>query len=191
MPEDAVTIGTELDDGVYEITFRREAAVYEVDVDPATGAIRKVDGEYNNVAGSRSRTLTDAEIPDVVAASIPEAEVLCTQEVIDDGLYEIEVAFRTSAAYGTLSLNAETGAMLEFEIYVGNPPQLSVQSAQAALDALESLKPGAVVSKIMLDVDDGFLFWEGDAQWQGSCYEFELNAANGQLAEWKPSYFKK
>lgn len=191
VPDGAVMTKLELDDGVYEVAFSKEAAVYDVDVDPSTGVVRKVDGEYKQARGSRSRTLTDAEIPAIVAACIPNAEVLAMQETSDDGLYEIEVAFRTPAAYGTLSLNAETGDMLEFEMYVGELPQLSVESEQAAREALEGLKPGAVIHQIMLDEDDGRLCWEGYAQWQDARYEFELDAASGRLAEWKPSYFKK
>ncbi len=189
VPADATLAETELDGGVYELAFRQETAVFDVDVDAATGAVRKVEGEYKNVYGSRSHTLADAELPSLVTASFPEAEVLCTQETIDDGLYEIEAAFRTPSAYGVLSMNAETGAMMKFEMYVG--VTLSVENPQAALDALEKLKPGIEVSRIMLDEDDGLLYWEGEAQWQNARYEFELDAASGQLTEWEPSYFKK
>lgn len=42
---------------------------------------------------------------------------------------------RTPSAYGVLSMNAETGAMMKFEMYVG--VTLSVENPQAALDALE------------------------------------------------------
>lgn len=190
VPDDATLAETELDGGVYELVFRQETAVFDVDVDAATGAVRKVEGEYKNIYGSHSRTLTDAEIPSLVTASFPEAEVLCAQETIDDGLYEIEAAFRTPSVYGVLSMNAETGAVMKFEMYVGVAP-LSVENPRAALDTLEKLKPGTEVSRIMLDEDDGLLYWEGEAQWQNARYEFELDAESGQLKEWESLYFKK
>lgn len=54
-----------------------------------------------------------------VEAAYPGAEIIRKDEQIDDGNHEIEVFIVTDELYGKLDLNAETGTIVDRELYVG------------------------------------------------------------------------
>lgn len=187
VPADAVLQKIKLDDGLYELKFIVEATRerFEVQVDPADGRVVELESERKGAGGSKAVTLTGEEIAQAVQAAYPGAETLRTDETVDDGLYRIEVFFRSDGLYGTLELDAETGAILERKIYFGRYLEGGMMTEAAARAALLSLKPDAAITKLKLDEDDGEYFWEGHAAMNGSKYEFSINAMTGSLVEWK------
>lgn len=187
VPTTATLVKSEMDDGMHELTFRVEATgeKYEIKVNPNTGAVVKIESELKGASNARSTTLTDEVLASVVEAAYPGAEIVRKDEQIDDGNHEIEVFLVTDGLYGTLDLNAETGAILERELYVGQYSTDGMMTEEAARAQIATLKPGAEIVKIKLDEDDGRYFWEGDATLNGSRYEFAINATTGDMVEWE------
>lgn len=185
VPESFPLVRTEKDGGMQELTFRVEREFYEVKVDPATGEVRKVEYENEALRGSASVTLSDEAMLASVQTLFPNAAIASQTSEIDDRLNEIRLFFYTDSLYGTMSLNAETGAVLEYDVSIGlylSDGQLTQEAAEAQLLAL---KPGAAITKMELDKDDGRVFWEGDATLDGKRYEFSLDAFTGALVEWE------
>ena len=187
VPTAATLVKSEMDDGMHELSFRVEATgeKYEIKVNPNTGAVVKIESELKGASNARSTTLTDEVLASVVEADYPGAEIVRKDEQIDDGNHEIEVFLVTDGLYGTLDLNAETGAILERELYVGQYSTDGMMTEEAARAQIATLKPGAEIVKIKLDEDDGRYFWEGDATLNGSRYEFAINATTGDMVEWE------
>lgn len=178
-------IKAERDGGMRELTFRLERESYEVKLDPDTGAVLKVDYENEALRGSASATLTAEAALESVQRVFPDATIASQTSEIDDRLNEIKLFFYTDSLFGTMSLNAETGDILEYDVSIGSylsDGQLTLDAAEAQLLAL---KPGATVTKIELDKDNGRVFWEGDATLDGKRYEFKLDAFTGALVEWE------
>lgn len=187
VPAEAQLTKSEMDDGMHELTFRVEATEekYEIKVNLTTGAVVKIESELRGASNARSTTLTDEAVAAAVEAAYPGAEIIRKDEQIDDGNHEIEVFIVTDGLYGTLDLNAETGAILERELYVGEYAADGMMTEEAARAQIATLKPGAEIVKIKLDEDDGRYFWEGDATLNGARYEFAINATTGDMVEWE------
>ena len=48
--------------------------------------------------------------------------------------------------------------------------------------------PGATITKIELDYDDGRKIYEGEAYKDGYEYEFEINASTGKFIKWEQDW---
>lgn len=120
-----------------------------------------------------------------VEAAYPGAEIIRKDEQIDDGNHEIEVFIVTDELYGKLDLNAETGTIVDRELYVGQYTADGMMTEEAARAQIATLKPGAEIVRIKLDEDDGRYFWEGEATLNGTRYEFSINATTGDMVEWE------
>ena len=93
VPAEAQLTRSEMDDGMHELTFRVEATgeKYEIQVNPNTGAVVKIESERKSASNARSTTLTDEAVASAVEAAYPGAEIIRKDEQIDDGNHEIEV----------------------------------------------------------------------------------------------------
>lgn len=187
VPAQAELTRVKMDDGLYEADFvdRSSGITYDVKVDPLTGEAVRFEMDSPDRMGALATTLTEEQIKEAVQKEYPGATVVRYDERIDDGWHEIEVFFYAEGVYGTLELNAESGTILDADVYFGDYTDGSVLTQDAAIAALASLKPGVEVVKIELDEDDGRSIWEGDAKLDGKRYEFELDAASGTLIEWE------
>ncbi len=124
-PADATYLYTEKDEGVYEVHFMNDTTgeEFEIDVDINTGKVLKFASDVKLATGSASITLADDAAFEVVKAEFPTAVLTGVMRITDDGLFEVRVYFTTDEYYGVYELNAETGAVIERDLYVGSPAQ--------------------------------------------------------------------
>ena len=120
VPAEAQLTRSEMDDGMHELTFRVEATgeKYEIQVNPNTGAVVKIESERKSASNARSTTLTDE-------------------------------------LYGKLDLNAETGTIVDRELYVGQYTADGMMTEEAARAQIATLN--------------------------GTRYEFSINATTGDM----------
>lgn len=185
VPASFSLVSIEKDRNTYELTFRLDRETYEVETDAETGAVLKVEYENDGLRGSASVTVSDETVLASVEKLFPQSTIVFQTTELDDRLNEIRLFFYTDSLFGTMSLNAETGDALDYDVSIGvypNAEQLTQEEAQAQL---LTLKPGAVVIKIELDKDESRVFWEGKATLDGKRYEFALDALTGELTEWE------
>ena len=76
VPAEAQLTRSEMDDGMHELTFRVEATgeKYEIQVNPNTGAVVKIESERKSASNARSTTLTDEAVASAVEAAYPGAK---------------------------------------------------------------------------------------------------------------------
>lgn len=116
---------TEKDGEFYEVHFLNEVTFedYEIVIRAQTGLPVKIDSSLENAKGSAAVSLTEEAARQIVLNEYPDAVFDGVVSVMDDGLYELRVYFKTDALYGIFELNPETGAVLERELLFGTPEE--------------------------------------------------------------------
>ena len=123
VPQGAEYIKTEIDDGVYEVTYRDNGLgrEYEVHIRRETGAIVGISMDSDRDHGGATAKLTAAQAEAAVKDEISGiASAKVYQEKDDDGIF-YDVEFTASDFYGSAEVNAETGAVVEYTIRYGSP----------------------------------------------------------------------
>ena len=140
---------------------------------------------------------TDLESAKTIALShagllAPEVTFVKSELNFDDGIREFELEFVTQTDKYEYEINAADGSILKAssEPIVKIPENLSTEgliSAEAAKEAALSfagLAAGdAVCTKMELDYEDGIAVYELEFLAGGIEYEFEVNAATGEVLE--------
>lgn len=187
VPSDAVYQKTETDDGLFEVKYlsadgREE---YDVRIDRNSGRIVQIEWDLLGGRGGRETALTEDEARAIALERHPGAEILALRSERDDGLYEYRILLSTDEFFAAIELNAETGAVLEEDLYYNDAVPEGLLNYGEAILKLETLKPGANVLRIEFDEDDGLALYEGEAILDGAIHEFELAADSGDLLEWE------
>ena len=123
VPQGAEYIKTEIDDGVYEVSYRDNGLgrEYEVHISRETGAIVGISMDSDRDHGGATAKLTAAQAEAAVKDEISGiASAKVYQEKDDDGIF-YDVEFTASDFYGSAEVNAETGAVVEYTIRYGSP----------------------------------------------------------------------
>lgn len=143
---------------------------------------------------SQPALITEQQARDLVLAQVPGAAIKEFQRKTDDGrvVYEGE-AFLDGREY-EFEIDAATGAFLEWDAddadegwNQGN----TASAGQAALDeegarALVLARiPGATIVEFERDIDDGRVYYEGEAFLDGWEYDFEIDATAGEFIKWE------
>lgn len=182
VPADAVLTEQEADDGLYEYDFRSDAARYEVLLDKS-GAAVLLKTEYAGVKGGDEAVL-DASAAEaaVLARADAGAAVDFSLLVQDDRRWFWTVFVVSGTDLAEYELNAQTGEMVDAEVYYGASAGV-LPSAFAAQLAQE--KGSISLTDLELECDDGKLVYTGNASMDGKRYEFEALASDGKLIEWE------
>jgi len=188
VPENAVLRETEIEQGVTELTFwdAENDAEYEVKLDD-TNIVLGYSVDFERRLGGKADALTGEETQALLLVLFPGATVIDIISEKDEDGWEKTVYFYTIDSYGELTVNAETGETLELDVVMGLFTEVierAVTTVHAARERLYQLKPGAKITELEEDNDDGKQIWEGEALLDGVEYEFEMDALTGLLIEW-------
>ncbi|MBQ1258067.1 MAG: PepSY domain-containing protein [Clostridia bacterium] len=122
-PEGYAYLYTEKDGKYFEVHFLNELTneEYEISV-PAdeTRAIR-IESENELAMGSFENTLPEENARLAVTSEYPDAEIDTILTLMDDGLFEVHVYFKTADCFGRFELNAEDATVLKRRIILSAP----------------------------------------------------------------------
>ena len=134
-------------------------------------------------------------------AGIPNAEVQFIQVDTDweDGRQFYEVEFSANGKEYDYEISAQDGTIVSYSVdqeyessiqpgnQTGDPSGQTVISMERAKEIVADQIDGIDVSGIYIkqDYDHGRLVYEGDAYYNGTKYEFEIDGLTGKLLEWK------
>ena len=157
-------------------------------------------GTAQNAAGQDSASAVSEEQARSTAladAGVTEEEItgIRVKKDHEDGRQVYDVEFYSGNKEYDYEIDASTGSILSSDFDIdddfkqggqnasGLTPAVSQEEASAA--ALAKV-PGAGEKDlhIKLDDDDGKLIYEGDIYYNGTEYEFEIDAATGDFLEW-------
>ena len=201
------------DDGVqeYEVTFYVGNREYDYDIDASTGTIRSFDSEIEddyNIASAPSATpaaasassgaaITEAEAKQIAldhaGVSESETERMRVKLGRDDGVQEYEVNFYVGNREYDYDINAATGEIRSHDSEIDDDYVSSTEAAGAAISEDEARATvvarvsGASASDVRLHLerDDGRLVYEGELIYNGTEYEFQIDAATGDVLDWE------
>ena len=123
----------------------------------------------------------------MVLKKIPGATIVELSVDYDDGrkVYEGEAYLNTSEY--EFEIDASNGNFIKWkeekQENTGNASSLI--SAEKAKSIVLAKVPGATVTDLELDEDDGGYYYEGEARKGSMEYEFVINAVNGSIVEWE------
>lgn len=192
LPAGVQFVKEELDDGLISLEYVSEdrTAEYDLKLDQNGNAFSLSYDLYFDRGGASAK-LSEAEVFDLIKALYPDATNLTARLEMDDMLYEYKVFFTTPTLSAEYQLNAESGQILEYKLHYTVTPATGAAVAAPVADAnspagiIAAKYPGASVIHVELDYDDGMQIYEGKASYNGMLYDFEINAANGAIIEWK------
>ena len=187
VPENAELVRTEKDDGLLEYLFiTPDNMRYQVDVNPNTVAVQKLEMEAVEKHAGASVVLTQEDAEKALLALQPGAAIHFVRVEREDGGQVYKIRFSTEEAIGQAELNAETGELREMELtYTATPrAQGDLTAGEAKELALSMVQNGRIVD-FETDRDDGRKQYEGELIADGVKYDFTIDAATGGILEWE------
>lgn len=174
--------------------------------DSQNGAGQAADSDSQNgagqAAGRGSQSGTASAVTEDEARKTALSDAGVTEEQItgirvkkdhDDGRQVYDVEFYSDNKEYDYEIDASTGEILSSDFEIENDfnkdsasdlnPAVSREEASAA--ALAKVQGASEKDlRIKLDDDDGKMIYEGDIYYNGTEYEFEIDAATGDFLEW-------
>lgn len=199
-----LSVKLDTDDGLkeYKIKFKTDSYFGEMDINPSTGIILEREFRFyltdiNNV--QNSDFITVDKVKEIASNKVPNGIItdLDLEKTANGYIYEVEI-YKDNYEYD-LILDASNGSEIsmtkylddwdwdydefEYEDNKNNTNNNQISAEQAKQIALEKV-PGATITKLELDYDDGKAKYEGKMYKGGIEYEFEIDAYTGKIIEW-------
>ncbi len=212
---DVVSIELDVDDGVmvYEGELIYNNVEYDFDINALDGTILKWEEDRNGVNIDTSNVIGEARAKEIILAKAPGAEITKLVLDEDDGILYYEGYARVDGKLYEFEVKADDGVIRKWELeddYSDNnsgnsssgnsnnnnststPKPTTAPSTSISMDEARTLVlkkvPGATITKIELDYDDGRKIYEGEAYKDGYEYEFEINASTGKFIKWEQDW---
>lgn len=212
---DVVSIELDVDDGmmVYEGELIYNNVEYDFDINALDGTILKWEEDRNGVNIDTSNVIGEARAKEIILAKAPGAEITKLVLDEDDGILYYEGYARVDSKLYEFEVKADDGVIRKWELESDNsssnnsnsgsgststpkptatPKPTTAPSTAISMDDARALVlekvPGATITKIELDYDDGRKIYEGEAYKDGYEYEFEINASTGKFIKWEQDW---
>lgn len=188
---DAKLVKQENEGAYIEYEYRDEAANAEIEaLADASGKYVIVKTEYVIAPGARESKLDEAAANETAQGILPGCEVDYAYSCLDEGLNEWHAFCLLDGDMWRLTFTADNGDVIETEVIPGAADEAAATpmlSASGAIDALKAAKGDIAITDLDFDFDDdaGIMYYEGDCTLDGKKYEFKINAATGDVAEWE------
>lgn len=188
---DAKLVKQENEGAYIEYEYRDEAANAEIEaLADASGKYVIVKTEYVIAPGARESKLDEAAANETAQGILPGCEVDYAYSCLDDGLNEWHAFCLLDSDMWRLTFTADNGDVIETEVIPGAADEAAATpmlSASGAIDALKAAKGNIAITDLDFDFDDdaGIMYYEGECTLDGKKYEFKINAATGDVAEWE------
>lgn len=188
---------------VYEVDFTADGWEYEYDVDAVTGDVVKSERTRDDDHAAAGGASPGGDIGEEQALSAalahaavaPEqAEAISIRSDTDDGRRVYEIAFRAGEYSYEYEIDAATGDILEQDVDRHDRPDDSRGNRSGSADAHDIGRDraqrialahaglsGGDSMRVERDCDDGVTVYEVEFVKDGVEYEYEIDAATGQI----------
>ncbi|HIS51039.1 MAG TPA: PepSY domain-containing protein [Candidatus Gallacutalibacter pullistercoris] len=147
-------------------------------------------GLKNEVMGTADESgYIGAEKAEAIAIEKAGGGTLTSIELdLEDGVMVYEGELVKDGVEYEFDINAQTGEIIKWEAEKAEQDK-TPSSSDIGLEKAKSLVlqkiPGATITEIKLDVDDGVRKYEGEAILNSVEYEFEIKASDGTFLKWE------
>jgi uncharacterized membrane protein YkoI len=168
--------------------------------DSATAESSNGTASTNPPTGSTPAYIGDIAARDIVVAKLPGIDITEIHFEFDDGRAEYDgVGYFENVKYD-FDIDALTGEILEWEIQKKattppptpkpdpkpDPVPLPAYIGVEAVKAIALAKvPGAIITEICLEHDDGRVEYDGEMYLGNTQYDFTIDAITGNVLEWE------
>lgn len=141
-----------------------------------------------DATGTSAEYIGDAAAKDIVLLKAPGATINKLHFEFDDGIAEYDGEAYLDTTKYDFEINAVTGAVTEWKTANkatapnSSTTYIGVEAAKAV--ALAKV-PGATISEIYLENDDGKVEYDGEMYLNNTEYEFSIDAVSGVISEWE------
>ena len=195
-----LTIQKDREDREYEIRFYDDTYEYEVDVNYNSGRVVNFEKDLRdqaNIDQDTSVSMSEEEARNIALQKIGKTsdEVTFTRVRIDreNGITVYDVYFYDMEKEYELSIDVDTKEVVSYkEDYLNtnqgptNQDYIGVEKAREIVLNHAGLSSNEVIfSKVELDVDYGFATYEIEFYYQYSEYDYEVNAATGEILKYE------
>lgn len=195
-----LTIQKDREDREYEIRFYDDTYEYEVDVNYNSGRVVNFEKDLRdqaNIDQDTSVSMSEEEARNIALQKIGKTsdEVTFTRVRIDreNGITVYDVYFYDMEKEYELSIDVDTKEVVSYkEDYLNtnqgptNQDYIGVEKAREIVLNHAGLSSNEVIfSKVELDVDYGFATYEIEFYYQYYEYDYEVNAATGEILKYE------
>ena len=195
-----LTIQKDREDREYEIRFYDDTYEYEVDVNYNSGRVINFEKDLRdqaNIDQDTSVSMSEEEARNIALQKIGKTsdEVTFTRVRIDreNGITVYDVYFYDMEKEYELSIDVDTKEVVSYkEDYLNtnqgptNQDYIGVEKAREIVLNHAGLSSNEVTfSKVELDVDYGFATYEIEFYYQYYEYDYEVNAATGEILKYE------
>jgi len=198
----SIDINLEKEHGLYEyeVNFKANDFYGSAEIDPSSGTILESTVKYGTatvIPGESKDMLTSAEAEQAAVKKAGGGTVddIDLEEENGKYYYEVELVkdnkeydYIVDAATGEATLDGSHDQYIgsdddEEDAAASNSGSSSISVSEAKAIVLRKI-PGASISHISLDKEDGIYVYEGEAVRGNNEYDFAVNASSGVIIEW-------
>lgn len=174
---------------VYEVSLHKGSKEYNLKFRASDGKLMEYEWELPNTSYSiqNRKNLTQSKIKKKALNQVKNARVKSVVLKTDDGLQEYNVALTKGKYQYKLLYNAKNGKLLEYErklVSSGSSSSSKISEKKARSIALTKA-PGASITKVELDNDDGILTYEIELRKGTYEYDVKIDAKTGNVLEFE------
>ena len=182
---------------VYEVEFYSGSKEYDYEIDAATGDILSydLDIEDYDIPGQQGGSLIgEAKAKEIALkhAGLSASKVSFVQVKLDweDGRQVYEVEFYSGSKEYDYEIDAATGDIRSYDFDIEDytiPGQQSGSyiTQEKASQLAKNRAPGATLTDIHFEFDDGRAVYEGELRDGRVEYEFKIDAVSGSFLQWE------
>lgn len=171
------------DDGrlVYDIEFNKDRDEYEYEINANTGDIfsRSIEKESDRKANNNSTNKTNTSVADMDDDVNDDLDDTNKKASSSKQNAASKPANKAQLKDSSQSKPAKKSSSYSSEISAENAKEIALAHAAKQIDV-----SGAKFSKTKLDSDDGIKQWEIEFYVGATEFEYEINAANGNIIDW-------
>lgn len=174
---------------VYEVQMVKKNKEYNLKFRASDGKLLEYEWEIPNTSYSIQNKANIAKntIKKKALNVVKKGTVTSTRLTIDDGLAEYKVVVKKDNRQYKLLYNAKNGKLLEYEwklVSSASSSSKNIGTKKAQKIALQKV-PGATVTKVEYDKDNGVAVYEIELKKDGFEYDIKIDAKSGKILEFE------
>lgn len=177
---------------VYEVKLLQKTKIFDLTYRASDGKLIQYGWEETNLnPNSRKKIISQSKCKKLAKKKVPGATILSIYRKRDDGIDQYKVKMQKGKRKYELDYHARTGKLIEFEWKetlkpkTNNNGYIGVDKArQIALSKV----PGATITKVEFDRDDGVPVYEVELFKDMYEYDIEIHAITGQILDFDQDY---
>lgn len=177
---------------VYEVKLLQKTKVFDLTYRASDGKLIQYGWEETSVKrNSGKKIISQSKCKKLAKKKVPGAEILSISRKRDDGIDQYKVKMQKGKRKYELEYHARTGKLIEYEWKETLKPKPSNNNyigVERAKEIALSEVPGATITKVEFDRDDGVPVYEVEFFKGPYEYDIKIHAVTGKILDFDHDY---